>query len=234
MTVPGVCLCNGKDVTSVNLRWKNKNILDKMHCFSSVPIVIGNDGQLAAVGELFAREEQHLKNLIMVTLGTGVGGGIIINNQLVDGGEFSHVTVNLQESINCSCGRLGCLEQYVSGPGLKRAAMAAGLGDILPKEIFRRAKNNSEIELKIVNDFASLLGLFLSNLALIIKPEVFVIGGGISEVGEYLIDRVTYFYKKFAFIDICDTPIELSILKNDAGITGAVNHLIKTHIDILT
>lgn len=234
MTVPGVCLSNGMDVTSVNLGWKNKNILDLMHSFSEIPIVIGNDGQLAAMGELFARKEQPLKNLVMITLGTGIGGGIIINNEIVEGGEFSHVTINLQEKINCSCGRSGCLEQYVSGPGLKKAAKDAGLGDILPSEIFKRARNKSPKELKIVNNFASSLGLFLSNLALIIKPEIFVIGGGISEEGEFLIDLVTSYYKKYAFIDICDTHIELSILKNDAGITGAVNYLLKNHPDILT
>lgn len=234
MTVPGVCLFNGKKVTSVNLGWKNLNVLDIVHSFTSIPTVIGNDGQLAALGELYARKDQNLKSIIMMTLGTGIGGGIIINNQIVEGGEFSHVTVNQLESISCSCGRLGCLEQYVSGPGLKRAAKEAGLGDIMPKEIFKRAKNNSAKELKIVNDFASILGLFLANLALIIRPEVFVIGGGISEEGQYLIDLVTTYYKKYAFIDICNTPIELSILRNEAGLTGAINSLIQLHSDILS
>lgn len=233
LTVPGVCRNGGEDVTSVNLRWKKINVKKELANLVSCPIAICNDANAAAVGELFARKGNDYHSLVILTLGTGIGGGAVINGKILDGpqgtgGEFGHMIVNTKETRSCTCGRCGCLEQYASASGLVRFAKEKvtgfeDLGEITPQLIFNQARVGNKTALEVLNEFGEYLGLAMANIAMILNPEVFVIGGGLSGEGQYIIDLIDFYFKKYAFDEIKNTPIELSKLGNDAGIYGAFN-----------
>ena len=176
------------------------------------------------------------KNMIMVTLGTGVGGGVIINGKFLAGnngagGEIGHISVNPHEKISCNCGKKGCLEQYASATGIVKLAKDAlekencesklrDIKEITAKDIFDFAKENEQLSLEVVDKFASILGRALANISCICDPEVFVIGGGVSKAGDILIDKVKQYYRENAFHATVDTKFKVAKLGNDAGIFG--------------
>ena len=177
------------------------------------------------------------RNLIMATLGTGVGGGIIVNERIVTGahgagGEIGHALVNPHETIPCNCGNKGCLEQYASATGIARLAREAleasqkasvlrGKERVTAKDVFDAYKEQDELAGEIVEKFARYLGHALAIFASVSDPDVIVIGGGVSKAGEVLVDCIQKQYEKFAFSACKKTPIKLATLGNDAGICGA-------------
>lgn len=179
----------------------------------------------------------------MVTLGTGVGGGIIIDEQIVPGthgagGEIGHIVVNPHEKIACNCGRKGCLEQYCSATGIVRLAkeflaeehgpsLLDDVQEISAKAVFDTYKENDALAGKIVEKFARILGRALSSFACVTDPEVFVIGGGVSKAGTPLIDVVNKYYKEAAFSSCTDTKFALASLGNDAGMYGCARLILE-------
>ena len=202
----------------------------------------GNDANVAALGEMWRGGGVGYKNLIMVTLGTGVGGGIIIDGKVVAGshgagGEIGHVHVEDAITTPCGCGNCGCLEQVASATGianLAKAELAVNKtptimkGDyISAKTVFDAYKKDDEVAAIIVDRFANYLGAALANFAAIIDPDVFVIGGGVSKAGPVLIECVDKYYKKHAISFCKDTKIALAELGNDAGIYGAARMVLE-------
>ena len=196
-------------------------------------ITLANDANLAAYGEYKIRGNEH-KNVIVLTLGTGVGGGIIINGEIIEGmhgcaGELGHIIVGNQENRPCGCGQSGCLETHSGGVGLinyakevlKDADSILDLNNLSVKKIIYAAKENDSVALMLLNDFINNLVTAIANLAVIIDPDLFVIGGGIAKAGSYLLDKIVFEYKKIARFNLADTPIELAKLGGLAGIYGA-------------
>ncbi|MBO5610253.1 MAG: ROK family glucokinase [Eubacterium sp.] len=236
MGVPGPVKEDGTVIKCVNLGWGVFNAAEELSGLIGLPVKVGNDANMAALGEYWQGGGKDYNTVVMVTLGTGVGGGIIINGKMLAGvngagGEIGHMTIDLEENDVCNCGKKGCLEQYASATGIVRLANRAlqtsdkpsklrEVKYISAKEIFDAAKNGDNLALDLVEEHGRRLGLALSNVAEVIDPEVFVIGGGVSRAGEILINATKKYYQQYAFHACKNTKFELATLGNDAGMYG--------------
>ena len=225
--VPAPVDKNGAIERAANVGWMAKEIKKELEELTGFPCVIGNDANVAALGEMWKGAGEGEKDLIMVTLGTGVGGGIIIDGHAVvgahgAGGEIGHIT--------------GCLEQYASATGLVRLAkryfekntknsILTGK-EITAKEVFDAAKAGDAAALEITEEFGAYLGQALVNLAATVDPAVFVIGGGVSKAGDILLETVRKYFYDHAFYGNQKTKITLATLGNDAGIYGAAKQVL--------
>lgn len=234
--VPGPIKDDGTVLGCVNLGWSVFNVSTELEKLLNVPVRVANDANIAALGEMYKGGGKGYENMIMVTLGTGVGGGVIINNRVIAGatgagGEIGHINVNPHEKVSCNCGRKGCLEQYTSATGIVRLAneilereicdsKLRYIENITAKDVFDLAKENDELSLKVVEKFSAILGRALSNIACICNPEVFVIGGGVSNAGDMLLNNIKKHYLESAFYATSNTEFKLATLGNDAGIFG--------------
>ena len=235
--VPGPVKDDGTVLRCVNLGWEVFNIIEEVNKLIKLPIKAGNDANVAALGEIWQGGGKGYKNAVMVTLGTGVGGGIVIDGKIISGsngagGEIGHIKVSDNETECCGCGNKGCLEQYASATGIVNLANKAlktiktesklkNFNNLSAKDIFDSAKAGDELALELVDSFSSKLGKTLANIACVIDPELFVIGGGVSKNGNFLIENITKHFKENAFHASRNTKFELAKLGNDAGIYGA-------------
>ena len=240
--VPAPVKADGIVKNTVNLGWKYKEVKREMEELSGLRTEVGNDANVAALGEMWLGAGKGQENMIMVTLGTGVGGGIIVDGKIVAGyngagGEIGHITVNNDEIEPCNCGQYGCLEQYTSATGIVRMAKRKlaktqdetslrKFENITAKDIFDEAKAGDAVALLLVNEVGEILGSTLSNIACVVNPEVIVIGGGVSKAGQILIDTIKKHYQETSFKACRDTRFELASLGNDAGIYGSMNLVI--------
>lgn len=198
----------------------------------------GNDANVAALGEMWQGGGMGFTDIIMVTLGTGVGGGVIIDEKIVTGkhglgGEIGHIHIRDEETEKCNCGGIGCVEQIGSATGIAREArrkMAASdepssmrvFGDgITAKDVLDEAKKGDKMALEVVETVGRYLGMALAQLAMTVDPQMFVIGGGVSKAGQFLIDVITKYYNYYTPISENKAVIGLAKLGNDAGIYGA-------------
>jgi len=172
-----------------------------------------------------------------VTLGTGVGGGIVIGGQLLhgthgSGAEIGHMVLNSKETVQCNCGKYGCVEQYCSATGIARLArnhLAAtdtdsslrGLETVTAKDIFDAGKAGDAAALEILAQYYDYMGQFLGSLCSAVDPEVVVLGGGVSKAGQVLIDGVEPYFHKYVFHAASEVKFALASLFNDAGAYGA-------------
>ena len=219
----------------VNLGWGIFSIVEEFSkAFHNVPVYAGNDANIAALGEYVAGAGKGMKNMIMVTLGTGVGGGIIIDGRILEGanggaGEIGHIPVNPQEQDTCGCGKKGCLEQYASATGIVRiaeklrkengnTALPAGC---TAKQVFDYAKEGDELAMQAVEELGRYLGLALASCACVLNPEGIVIGGGVSRAGKILLDVTEKNFQTSVFKPCRNVKFSLAELGNDAGIYGA-------------
>ncbi len=202
-----------------------------------LPVKTGNDANLAALGEFWVGGAKGYNSLALATLGTGVGGGVIINGKIIAGGngaggEIGHITVKRAETAVCGCGKKGCLEQYSSATGVVRGTKRILLESTAPsvlrdkefvaKDVFDAARDGDALAVQSVAEMADHLGHALATIAATIDPEVFLLGGGVSRAGDILIQAVTKSYQNYAFFASRNTPILIATLGNDAGIYGAV------------
>lgn len=235
--VPAPVDDNGVVQNTANLGWGYKEVNREMEELTGLKVAAGNDANVAALGEMWLGAGKGQKNMIMVTLGTGVGGGVIVNGHpLVGahgaGGEIGHLCVNYEETEHCGCGNTGCLEQYASATGIARLAKkrlaaddaASSLRDkeeISAKTVFDALKDGDKVAEEIVEEFGVYLGHAMANLAAVVDPSVIVIGGGVSKAGEILLDYVEKNFQEKAFFANKNTEFVLATLGNDAGICGA-------------
>ena len=242
--VPGPTLDTGYVSICVNLGWKDKNPANELSELLSIPVKAGNDANVAALGEMWKGGGEGYLDVVLLTLGTGVGGGIIINGEIAPshrgvGGELGHITVNPDEEATCNCGNHGCLEQYASATGVVRIAnklldaskeesSLRALETVTAKDVFDAAKAGDHLAVEAVEVLGKYLGLVVANVALTVDPDVFVIGGGVSKAGQVLIDVITKYYHKFAkIIGDNKASVVLAKLGNDAGIYGAARMVLK-------
>lgn len=236
--VPGP-VRDGKVPVAVNLHWGETDIVKELGDLTGFKVKAGNDANVAALGEMWKGGAEGHRDVIVVTLGTGVGGGIIVDGKIVEGahgagGEIGHGHAVDFLTEPCNCGNTGCLEQVASATGVVRLARMelndpanADVQTVLEdtrslnsKAIFDAYKAGDPLADKVVNRFASYLGTMLGAYACVTDPEVIVIGGGVSKAGEPLIDIVTRYYRQNAFSACKNTPIVLAKLGNDAGMYG--------------
>jgi len=234
--VPG-SVVDGVVLGCVNLGWGKVNVKEnfkELLGFDTI-IEIGNDANVAALGEMTYGVGGNYQNAVMFTLGTGVGGGIVVNGNPHNGtngsaGELGHMFIDRKHMYKCNCGLCGCLETVASATGIVRLAneyvgsIPSRLDDIedfTAKDIFDLAKENDELALKVVDEVADYLGVASQIVGVNYDPEIFIIGGGVSKAGNYLVDAIKNKYKKYAYHTMKETPFALAALGNDAGMLGA-------------
>ena len=241
--VPGAVDSHGVVNKAVNLGWGVVPVEQELEELSGMKVKVGNDANVAALGEYWMGSGKGYHSLVMVTLGTGIGGGIIINGKILTGangagGEIGHIIVNDQEIEACNCGHYGCIEQYASATGIARMARRAmatttvdselqSFGDsVNAKNVFDCAKAGDKLACEVVEDVCNLLGGTLAQIGCVINPDVFVLGGGVSKAGQILLDYLEEPFRSRIFHASSQTPIVLASLGNDAGIYGAVRMLL--------
>lgn len=228
--------------SAVNLGWDRQPLLPVLERLTGLRAVGDNDANLAAMGEAWRGGGMGYKSMVLVTLGTGVGGGIILDGKCLRGahragGEIGHIPVNPQETRPCNCGGHGCLEQYASATGCARLARETltastepsalrNLPDPDARAVWDAANAGDPLALKIADRYCSYLARGLAIVASTVDPEAIVLGGGVSHAGQLLLDMVKERYRPLAFPACKDTPIILATLSNDAGIYGAMATLI--------
>jgi glucokinase-like ROK family protein len=236
MGIPAPVDSEGVVQQTANVGWGYKEVTRELsELLDGMRVEAGNDANVAAMGEMWLGAGRGEKNLVMVTLGTGVGGGVIVDGHMIvghhgAGGEIGHICVNREEEDACGCGLRGCLEQYASATGIAKLARKALSGDheetVLhgepsAKDVFDAVKAGDALATRIADEFGRYLGEALASLAVVVDPAVFVIGGGVSKAGSVLIPFVEKAFREKAFFANKDTKIVLAELGNDAGICGA-------------
>lgn len=235
--IPGPINSRGEAACAVNLYWGFTPVAQILGDLTGLKAQAGNDANVAALGEAWKGAAAGAQNIIMITLGTGVGGGIIINGKILAGshgagGEIGHALVVRGEEEKCNCGNHGCLEQYASATGIVRVAgrvLAASeddstlreLQNITAKDVLDAFKAGDAVAVRIMEYVGDLLGGAIAGFTTVVDPEAIVIGGGVSKAGQPLIDCIEKYYQRYAFSSCKDTPIVLATLGNDAGIYGA-------------
>ena len=235
--IPGPVIADGTVLKCANLGWDVFSVANKLASLTGVGNVkVGNDANVAALGEMWKGGGVGYRNMIMVTLGTGVGGGIIINGKILigengAGGEIGHMCVNLEETDTCGCGRHGCLEQYASATGISRLARKKmehetratilTKEDLSAKAVFDAVKEGDEVAIEVATEMGNYLGHAMADMAAVLDPAVFVIGGGVSKAGEVLLSFIEKPFMEKAFFANKNVKFKLATLGNDAGICGA-------------
>ncbi len=238
--VPGPVDDKGVVHMAVNLGWGVININEVLGSLLQMPVKAGNDANVAALGEMWCGGGKGCSDMVLATLGTGVGGGIIVNGKMVTGatgagGEIGHIHIEDDEPDACGCGGHGCLEQYASATGIARLAnrklaattqdsvlrAAKERGAVSAKTVFDAVKNGDALACEIAEEFGEYLGKGLAAIACVVNPEVIVLGGGVSKAGAILCEYVAKYYQKYVFHGCSSAQFKLATLGNDAGIYGA-------------
>ena len=235
--VPGPVDNRGTVNKCVNLGWGVINIPEILGGLTGLAVTAGNDANVAALGEAWKGGGQGCKNMVFATLGTGVGGGIVINGEVVHGvhgagGEIGHITLNRYETDTCGCGKRGCAEQYCSATGIVRIAqqfMATSDADsslrnfdpLTCKDVFDCAKAGDMLANQALDKVYQYMGQFLSMICCTVDPEVVVLGGGVSKAGQTLIDGAKRYFDEYIFHASRSIRFALASLGNDAGAYGA-------------
>ena len=223
--------------------WGERNVSAQLSgLLNGLKVLVGNDANVAALGEIWMGAAKGAKNAVMVTLGTGVGGGVVVNGKVIDGvhgagGEIGHITVNRHETATCGCGKHGCLEQYSSATGVVRCmkklldenpdtpCVLRGT-EFAAKDVFDAARNGDALAAREVDEMSDTLGMALANIASTVDPEAFLVGGGVARAGDVLFAPLNKHFQEYAFKSCRETPIKQASLGNDAGIYGAVRLIV--------
>ncbi len=234
--VPGPVNDKGEVPVAVNIHWGHVDVVGTMEELTGIHTMAGNDANVAALGELWKGGAVGYHSMILVTLGTGVGGGIIINDKIVAGsngagGEIGHAHVEDSITEPCNCGNCGCLEQVASATGIvylaKQELAASDEASLLrgkevtAKAVFDAVKAGDDLADRVAERFGKYLGKALSVFACVCDPEVIVIGGGVSKAGTIVLDYIQKYYRQYAFPTCKNCTFALATLGNDAGIYGA-------------
>ncbi len=243
--LPGPVTADGYILGCVNLGWGTFNVKETVSkMLEYVPVAAFNDANMAALGEQKHGSGKGYENVVLVTLGTGVGGGIISEGKIINGangaaGEIGHIPVNPNETEKCNCGKKGCLEQYASASGVvrmtkkyisqgrKSSYLSAVMHDenFTAKDVFDGAKKGDDVCLLVAEALGNYLGMALAAVASVTNPDCIVIGGGVSNAGQFLINLVEKYFKEYAFLPCRNVAFKLAELGNDAGIYGGASNV---------
>ena len=234
--IPGTVI-DGVVARAVNLFWKDVPLVREMEARLSLPVVAGNDANMAALGEMTKGSGGGFRSALFVTLGTGVGGAVILDGKVWTGAhgcaaEIGHMHVSDELTIPCNCGQCGCLEQFAAAPGILRLAQEAltthpaeetvlSRDAMTVKDIFDAARAGDAVAQRVISKMTSMLGMGMANMAALLDPEIIIVGGGIAQAGDVLFSPLRACYQAYAFSTNKETPIVQASLGNDAGICGA-------------
>ena len=223
--VPGPVDADGVVNCCTNLNWGVFNLHEALSAVTGLPVIGGNDANCAALGEYYCYGGEG--SAIFVTLGTGVGGGIIVDGKLLGGahgsaGEIGHITVPAKEKWSCTCGKAGCIEAYASATGISHMAKTRMGRDLSCKEVFDLAQGGNPEAVAVLEEVFDLLGEAIASACCVIDPDRVILGGGVSKAGEYLRKGVETYFNIHKFHACHGTEICLSRLGNDAGMYGAM------------
>ena len=235
--VPGPVSSKGVVNKCINLGWGVFNIAEQLQSLTGFPVKAGNDANVAAMGEFWKGGGQGCENMVFTTLGTGVGGGIVVEGRLLhgahgSGAEIGHLVLNRDETVQCNCGKYGCVEQYCSATGVVRLAKLRLEKDDAPstlrqipnmvcKDVFDAGKAGDKVALEILEQVYAYLGEYLANVCSVVNPEIVVLGGGVSKAGKMLLDGMAPWFHKYVFHAASNVEFALASLGNDAGAYGA-------------
>jgi len=235
--VPGPVSASGIVNKCVNLGWGVFNIHEQLGQLTGLPVKAGNDASVAALGECWKGGGAGCQNMVFATLGTGVGGGIVVDGNVIHGahgagGEIGHMVLNREETESCGCGKKGCVEQYCSATGIVRLAKKALAATDKPsclrspenltcKDVFDAGNRGDELALEILEQVYAYMGEFLANVCNVVNPEAVVLGGGVSKAGQPLLDGAQRHFAKYVFHAASNVRFALASLGNDAGAYGA-------------
>ena len=237
--IPGPITKDGTVLNCVNLGWGIFNVEEKLsQMLGGVKVKAGNDANVAALGETWQGGGRGFEDLVLVTLGTGVGGGVIIGGKIIAGsngaaGEIGHIpAVFGDDAETCGCGKKGCLETVGSATGIVREAkkllakseedsVLRGMEEFTCKDIFDAAKDGDKLSMAVVDNLAYYLGNAIAGIAAVTNPQVIVIGGGVSKAGKFLLDKIEENFLANAFHATKNAKFALATLGNDAGMYGA-------------
>jgi len=235
--VPGPVLPDGTVNKCINLGWGVFNIEKELSRLTGLPVKAGNDATVAALGECWKGGGQGCDNMVFATLGTGVGGGIVVGGKVIHGvhgagGEIGHLVLNREETEKCGCGKCGCVEQYCSATGIVRIAkqflersdapsVLRGVAELTCKDVFDAGAEKDALALEILEQVYAYMGEFLANICNVVDPEYVVLGGGVSKAGQPLLEGVQRYFGKYAFHAVTGVKFALATLGNDAGAYGA-------------
>ncbi|HEL1643872.1 TPA: ROK family glucokinase [Streptococcus suis] len=239
----------GTVIGAYNLNWKTLQLVkDQFESALGLPFFIDNDANVAALGEQWVGAGNNNPNVVFMTLGTGVGGGVIAAGNLIRGvkgagGELGHITVDFDDPFACTCGKKGCLETVASATGIvnlsrryadqyagdaKLKQMIDDGQDVTAKDVFDLAKEGDDLALIVYRHFSEYLGVACANIAAVLNPAYIVLGGGVSAAGEFLLDGVRKVFAENSFPQIKEsTQIVLATRGNDAGVLGAASLVLK-------
>lgn len=245
LAVPGPVCEDGTIYHAANLGWGIFNVEKTLADLSHLPVKAGNDANVAALGEIWKGGAEGFSDVVMFTLGTGVGGGIVLGGKILSGangaaGEVGHIPVQEPENEpeTCGCGKRGCLEQYASAPGLLRltrrylaahpaeSSVLRENANLTAKDVLDAAKAGDSAALAITNQLYRYLGKALAIAGVVLDPQCFLIGGGMSGAGEILLQGVRNYYKLYAFPAVPNAQVRLASLGNKAGMYGAARMLL--------
>jgi len=227
--VPGPVVDQSRVVHCANLGWRDVNIAQELAGRAEMPVRVANDANLAALGECWEGAGKGCRNLVMFTVGTGVGAGIICDGRIIagaagGGGEVGHITVPFHPDWQCGCGRKGCLEVTASASGIIRAAKAFSpfkeMEKVTAKDVYDAAAAGDKNAQAVVEEAAAALGWAAVTVSCIVNPEVILLGGGVSAAGSALLDPVEAAFKANAFAPCQDVRFAQAQLGNNAGIFG--------------
>ena len=235
--VPGSVNSQGIVAGCDNLGWGHFNVKEALEPLLGMRVVAGNDATVAALGECWKGGGKGYDSMVLVTLGTGVGGGIIVDGKPVHGatgagGEIGHMVLNRNETAKCGCGKSGCVEQYCSATGIARLTRLAlsetdtpsslrALDKIVAKDVFDAAKAGDQLALEVLEQVYAYMGEFIANICCVVNPQIVVFGGGVSRAGEPLLEGVKRYFAKWGYHACQETKFALATLGNDAGAYGA-------------
>ncbi len=242
MGAPGpVDFETGSIYVAVNIGWRNYPLKSRLESELGIPVVVDNDANMASYGEFWKGTGEGTNDLVCITLGTGVGGGIIANQELVHGvsgagGELGHITVIPEGGASCNCGKTGCIETIASATGIVRLTLEEinkkpeslianryrDQGLITSKDLFECVEEHDEASAAVLDKVAKYLGLTAAHVGNCLNPDKIVFGGGVSRAGEVLLSPVRAYFQQYAFPRVAEsTSLECASLGNDAGVIGA-------------
>ncbi len=239
--VPGPVTKEGIIQMNANLGWRNKHVAKELGALTGLPCMGGNDVKTAGLGEMWKGGAAEYDNAVFITLGTGVAAAIIVEGKVILGamgaaGEIGHIKVEMEETVACGCGGIGCAEQYASATGIVKMAnkklaesdrpSVLREEEVTSKAVFDAYKAGDELATEVVEKFGHYLGYSLAATAAVIDPEAFIIGGGVSKAGDALIEVVQKYYKQYVWPGCRDKKFVLAKLGNDAGIYGAASYVL--------
>ncbi len=239
--VPGAVMESGVVKACDNLGWGTVDVAKTLGELTGFRVVAGNDAAVAALGECRMGSGKGRRNMVMVTLGTGVGGGIVVEGKILGGthgagGEIGHMVLNRAETQPCNCGKRGCAEQYCSATGIVRLAKKALAEteresalrgqDFACKDVFDFASRGDALCQEVLEQVYGYLGELIANICCVADPEIVVLGGGVSRAGEPLLTGIKRYFLRYAYHPCANTEFALAALGNDAGIYGAFQMLL--------